>query len=1028
MSGTTNNHGKVTGKYWWQALTYVILAGGIILAQLTFGTPGGWKWTITQSKLTGGFNLTWGIGSLANYLLLIVTDAAFLWLLTKLLKTRKTVADALHFWLLVFAGGGLILVLMILTGESSGPGYLYNAVFILSRGAFPPVTAIFFLLLFQPWLSRLMADRRVMPLLWTLLSLNLLFNRNAFGLGTAMSIPGMLILGLIALAMVNQSQSISWRQAAAAVMGGIVSLIIMGLIQSGRGLSMATTARFVASLSPLTLIPALFVVRVLQRWFRELRVPEHSSMEWLERSSLFSIIISAMLATGYSIVLKKVANIAAKHLTVLGSFWVLPTAIALIGLAFVASGFAWLVMPKVTLWKRAELYWSKDLMTTVAALGSDWRHVVHRLRLTYWRPVTAFFTLLVVQATSMIMMNTSFKAVLFLTHANDNIFASYLFGLPHRVLGGLLILLAAYWIVLSVTNRYWVSLLSITVFDLVFSVINRLKILSRSEPVVPSDLNELGETKQMLSLVSPGVIIAVTAGTLLTVGLIVFLEWHSHSIKAPWYKRLAKFALGFGLILSLCFMNTGYPLGKNILAAFWINPDSDLNMMQYAQANGPVISFLSQMDIQNMEVPSGYSRSAISRIVDRYKSRAKVINQSRVIDAKNLTMMFNLSESFADPGNIPGVKLNKDPIPYTRMLKKQTTAGEMISAGFGGGTANMEYMSLTGMSMAFFNATTIPNNQVVTQQALAPNIGNLFSYDAAIHPYTGGYYNRPRVYAKYGFNKFAYLGSQYKIIDQTHFGQSPYLSDTTAYANALAQLKTHNSGGQFLNLITIQNHMPYTTNWYPKRDYTVSGGPVASSTSLAQTYTQGIAYTDNDVKAFKAEIDKLDKPIIWVFYGDHQPGFYTMNTSVPKYSTDYFIYANKYARDHGALTKLRKTKYVSTDNFIAMALAQGKAKVNAYTALLTDVYQKLPALWQSKQATPKLTGNVSEQERKEAADQSGTNTTYFVTEQGQVIDDAKLTKRQKQLLKDYRLIQFDITSGQQYSLKMGFSPTVKKTN
>lgn len=328
--------------------------------------------------------------------------------------------------------------------------------------------------------------------------------------------------------------------------------------------------------------------------------------------------------------------------------------------------------------------------------------------------------------------------------------------------------------------------------------------------------------------------------------------------------------------------------------------------------------------------------------------------------------------------------------------------------------------------MALFNPTTIPNNQVVTEQAIAPNVGNLFTYDAAIHPYTGGYYNRPRVYAKYAFNKFAYLGSQYKIIDQSHFGSSPYLSDATAYANALAQLKTRPSSGQFLNLITIQNHMPYTTNWYPKRDYSLTGAPIGSSGSLAQTFTQGISYTDKDVKAFKAAIDKLNKPIIWVFYGDHQPGFYSLDTSVAKYSTDYFIYANTYARKHGALTELKKQKYVSTDNFIAMALAQGRAKVNPYTALLTDVYEKLPALWQSKQAIPALSGNKTKAETKEAEDVN--HTTYFVTDKGQVIDDAKLTKQQKQLLDDYRLIQYDITSGNQYSLKMGFSPTVKKAN
>lgn len=164
------------------------------------------------------------------------------------------------------------------------------------------------------------------------------------------------------------------------------------------------------------------------------------------------------------------------------------------------------------------------------------------------------------------------------------------------------------------------------------------------------------------------------------------------------------------------------------------------------------------------------------------------------------------------------------------------------------------------------------------------------------------------MYKKFDFNKFAYLGSKYTIYDQKRMGQSPYLSDATAYDNALHQINAR-KGGQFMNLISIQNHMPFDKDLYPDHDYTVSGtGFDASKKASIEHYTQGLAYTDAAVKQFKHEIDQIKKPIIWVFYGDHLAALFNTPNQVDLHATDYFVYANKYAREHGAVKKLTKRR------------------------------------------------------------------------------------------------------------------------
>jgi hypothetical protein len=43
----------------------------------------------------------------------------------------------------------------------------------------------------------------------------------------------------------------------------------------------------------------------------------------------------------------------------------------------------------------------------------------------------------------------------------------------------------------------------------------------------------------------------------------------------------------------------------------------------------------------------------------------------------------------------------------------------------------------------------------------------------------------------------------------------------------------------------------------------------------------------------------------------------------------------------------------------------------------------------------------------------------FVTKAGKKIGYSDLTKKQKAMLHDYQLLQYDINAGEQYSLKMG---------
>ena len=126
---------------------------------------------------------------------------------------------------------------------------------------------------------------------------------------------------------------------------------------------------------------------------------------------------------------------------------------------------------------------------------------------------------------------------------------------------------------------------------------------------------------------------------------------------------------------------------------------------------------------------------------------------------------------------------------------------------------------------------------------------------------------------------------------------------------------------------------------------------------------------------------------------------------VKLHETEYLIYSNKYARAHGAKNFKQNTAVVSPNDFIAMVAKQTNSKVNWYQALLTEVFEKLPAMAKDVEAK----GDVNTARAVAHTD--------FVNDQGKLVKEGNLTKQQKQLLQDYRLVQYDVTAGKKYTLK-----------
>ena len=173
---------------------------------------------------------------------------------------------------------------------------------------------------------------------------------------------------------------------------------------------------------------------------------------------------------------------------------------------------------------------------------------------------------------------------------------------------------------------------------------------------------------------------------------------------------------------------------------------------------------------------------------------------------------------------------------------------------------------------------------------------------------------------------------------------------------------------------------------------------------------QGLKYTDDALVTFLKELDKIQKPITFVFYGDHLPSLYSgldmAEYGIELHETDFFVYNNAYTRNQQKLT----TDIVSPNYFSALSLQQANLKVTPYYALLTQLAEKVSAMTTNPASSSQNQFN---------------GTQIFVTDDGKVLDEGDLTKEQKAIFDDYRLIQYDLTVGEQYSAKWATQKVTK---
>lgn len=599
-----------------------------------------------------------------------------------------------------------------------------------------------------------------------------------------------------------------------------------------------------------------------------------------------------------------------------------------------------------------------------------------------------------------------------------------------------------YLALIFVTNRFWIATLVFGVALTAFGVANSIKVQLRNEPIIPADLTFIsgGDTGSIMSFVPKSSQAFVNGAITFVIwfAIIIFaffvLDGRRRFIYCSWRHPIANIKNIIGnvfrilaAILSVVLLST-YVIGLGTPGSGTYKWAKDngyepqlWNAIGDAQANNPATTFLSLSKVKAMNKPDNYSQKTMQSLAKKYAQEAQAINQTRSGDLTDNTVIMILSETFSDPTRVPGVSFSLDPVPNIRNIKNTTTSGLMLSPGYGGGTANIEYQALTGLNLANFN-----DSLIVPYQQLVPNQNNPYSFNqiwmekygknasTAVHPFQQSMYLRNINYRKFGFSYLYTLDSKIPLEHTGCIDRSPYVSDSEAYQSILDVLdkQQDSKSSQFLQLITMQNHMPYA-DYYDNNEF--SDANISEDLSDGErwninAYTKGINWTDQETADFLNQLDQIDKPITVIFYGDHLPGIYDTadmdkNNKTVLHETDYFIWSNSVSPSHDTKVNPVTTAYTSSNYFMTLAAEHMNAKVSPYLAMLTELQQEVPAMSRMIGTN----GGI------------GQGKATYLDHAGNNIKATALSAKAKRLLKDYKLVQYDQTVGKNYLEDLDFT-------
>lgn len=430
-----------------------------------------------------------------------------------------------------------------------------------------------------------------------------------------------------------------------------------------------------------------------------------------------------------------------------------------------------------------------------------------------------------------------------------------------RLRGGLLIGLCGLTALLGVANRY--------------------KMLFRMEPLLLTDVWQLGDAVTTVDTLDFGINLTelwlIAAATAVLIALWLWLMRNARRSR-----NLPAAALGLALVLLLpgqCTFARG-------------GGDKRSDMMEHARGEGTLYAAFAAENY----------RLARLRVDDDPEevraSYAKLQQQTPEAAQEKPNIIVVLSESWSDEAWLSQyVSLTRELTPFYNQLVQGCQSGRIYVPKQGGGTSETEFEVLTGLRSQYscnsYSMGLPPLN------SLASVLKKQGYTASAIHWFQGVYYNRYRNLRMLGFDDF--YTTDTTNLPFTHI--STYISDRDHY-NAALERMAQTDGPDFVFVMTMQNHGGYDYNDCRQlygADEPFLGDFSDHTRLVLSNYCYLMQQTDAALRDLIAALESSDEPTVLVWFGDHIPPFGAdvyqelgiATTGDQGHLTPYFLWSNR---------------------------------------------------------------------------------------------------------------------------------------
>ena len=346
-------------------------------------------------------------------------------------------------------------------------------------------------------------------------------------------------------------------------------------------------------------------------------------------------------------------------------------------------------------------------------------------------------------------------------------------------------------------------------------------------------------------------------------------------------------------------------------------------------------SFISNAQLMMPQRPADYSAEAADELISGYAaeydqssdlgaSEGRKAAEQQFSETKP-TVIAIMNETFSDLSVYQNMHAGYEGPQFFKSLSDTLVRGDLYVSAYGGGTCNTEWEFLTGSSMSFLGTGLYPY-MVYNQQgvpSLAEQFREMGYSTTAMHPNHANNWNRENVYQDLGFDQFLTI-NDFQDAEKLR----GMVTDGATYDKIL-ELLQNDENPQFIFDVTMQNHSGYDTGLIPSSQlehYSIDG----VEDPEVNEYLSLIEQSDRDLETFINELRNLDRPVVVVFFGDHQPSFpssyndlwFTNEDEATHtqrlWHTQYFIWAN-----YDVAGSLQQSEQTDTStNYLAALLMQ----------------------------------------------------------------------------------------------------------